>query len=76
MAKFVFYMESILQIKQKLEDQAKVEYSNQMAKLRLEEEKLERLRLRRMPCSNVLLSRSVRFWICFVYASLRMALKI
>lgn len=47
MAKFVFYMESILQIKQKLEDQAKVEYSNQMAKLRLEEEKLERLRLRR-----------------------------
>lgn len=47
MAKFVFSMESILQIKQKLEDQAKVEYSNQMAQLRLEEEKLERLRLRR-----------------------------
>ena len=34
MARFVFSMESILQIKLKLEDQAKAEYAVQMAQLR------------------------------------------
>lgn len=47
MAKFIFSMESILQIKLKLEDQAKAEYSIQMAALRREQEKLERLTLRK-----------------------------
>ena len=41
MAKFVFQMESILSIKEKLEDQAKAEYGIEMAKLREEERKLE-----------------------------------
>ncbi len=54
MAKFIFPMESILQIKCKLEDQAKVEYSNQMARLRQEEEKLERLRSRRDTLQDML----------------------
>lgn len=41
MARFVFSMESILQIKLKLEDQAKAEYAVQMAELQREQEKLE-----------------------------------
>lgn len=40
MAKFVFQMESILSIKEKLEDQAKAEYGIEMGKLREEERKL------------------------------------
>jgi flagellar FliJ protein len=40
-------MENILQIKQKLEDQAKAEYSIQMGILRQEEEKLALLKQRR-----------------------------
>lgn len=43
MAKFVFQMESILSIKEKLEDQAKAEYGMEMAKLREEERILEGL---------------------------------
>lgn len=43
MARFVFSMESILQIKLKLEDQAKAEYAVQMAELQREQEKLELL---------------------------------
>ena len=43
MARFVFSMESILQIKLKLEDQAKAEYAVQMAQLQREQEKLEAL---------------------------------
>ena len=43
MAKFVFKLESILSIKYKLEDQAKTEYGLELARLRLEEEKLARL---------------------------------
>lgn len=43
MAKFVFSMESILQIKFKLEDQAKAEYAVQMAALQKEQERLEQL---------------------------------
>jgi flagellar FliJ protein len=47
MAKFIFSMENILQIKWKLEDQAKAEYSRQMGILRQEENKLDRLRMRK-----------------------------
>lgn len=47
MAKFIFKMESILAIKCKLEDQAKVEYGIELAKLREEEEKLEKLKVRK-----------------------------
>lgn len=43
MAKFVFKLESILSIKYKLEDQAKTEYGLELARLRMEEEKLARL---------------------------------
>ena len=43
MARFVFSMESILQIKLKLEDQAKAEYAVQMAELQREQGKLELL---------------------------------
>lgn len=47
MARFIFSMENILQIKYKLEDQAKAEYGMQLAILRQEELKLESLRQRR-----------------------------
>lgn len=47
MAKFIFKMESILSIKQKLEDQAKAEYSIEIMKLRQEEEKLDELKKRK-----------------------------
>lgn len=47
MAKFIFKMESILSVKEKLEEQAKAEYSIEMMKLRQEEEKLDKLKLRR-----------------------------
>ena len=43
MARFVFSTETILQIKLKLEDQAKAEYAVQMAQLQREQEKLEAL---------------------------------
>ncbi len=46
MAKFIFKMESILSVKQKLEDQAKAEYSIEIIKLRQEEEKLDELKKR------------------------------
>ena len=46
MAKFIFKMESILSVKEKLEEQAKAEYSIEMMKLRQEEEKLDKLKLR------------------------------
>lgn len=41
MAKFIFKLQSILSIKEKLEDQAKAEYGLEVLKLREEEEKLE-----------------------------------
>ena len=47
MAKFIFKMESILSVNEKLEEQAKAEYSIEMMKLRQEEEKLDKLKLRR-----------------------------
>lgn len=47
MAKFIFKMESILSVKEKLEELAKAEYSIEMMKLRQEEEKLDKLKLRR-----------------------------
>ena len=43
MAKFVFQMESILSIKEKLEDQAKMEFAEARRRLTEEEEKLEML---------------------------------
>ncbi|MDD7403882.1 MAG: flagellar export protein FliJ [Butyribacter sp.] len=48
MAKFVFKMESILSIKYKLEDQAKAEYGLEIAKLHEEEEKLEKLKKKKL----------------------------
>jgi flagellar FliJ protein len=47
MAKFIFSMQNILQIKEKLEEQAKAEYSVQMGILRQEEEKLAQLKRRK-----------------------------
>ncbi|MDE6852716.1 MAG: hypothetical protein K2J67_09565 [Lachnospiraceae bacterium] len=39
MAKFIFKMDNILSIKEKLEDQAKAEYGMELMRLREEEEK-------------------------------------
>ena len=47
MAKFIFKMESILSVKEKLEEQVKAEYSIEIMKLRQEEEKLEELENRK-----------------------------
>ena len=47
MAKFIFKMESILSVKEKLEEQAKAEYSIEIMKLRQEEEKLDGLEKRK-----------------------------
>ena len=46
MKKFRYNMENILQVKLKLEDQAKSAYSNARLRLNIEEEKLEALKLR------------------------------
>lgn len=43
MTKFIYKMESILQIKYKMEDQAKTAYGNAQTKLMMEEKKLEEL---------------------------------
>lgn len=48
MAKFIFKMESILSVKEKLEEQAKAEYSIEIMKLRQEEEKLDEMKKRKM----------------------------
>lgn len=47
MAKFIFKMESILSVKEKLEEQAKAEYSIEIMKLRQKEEKLDELEKRK-----------------------------
>lgn len=47
MAKFKFSLENLLQIKYKLEDQAKAEYGLEMAKLQQEEAKLKQLQERK-----------------------------
>lgn len=47
MKKFRYRMENILQIKKKLEEQAKIAYSTARIRLTKEEEKLERLRLQK-----------------------------
>lgn len=47
MAKFIFKMESIFSVKEKLEEQAKAEYSIEIMKLRQEEEKLDELEKRK-----------------------------
>lgn len=43
MKKFMYKMESVLQIKFKLEDQAKIAYGNARHRLSIEEEKLQKL---------------------------------
>ncbi|MBQ9928077.1 MAG: flagellar export protein FliJ [Lachnospiraceae bacterium] len=47
MAKFVYRMQSILNIKEKLEEQARMEFAQANANLAAEEEKLEKLKERR-----------------------------
>lgn len=48
MAKFIFKMENILSIKEKLEDQAKAEYGIELVRLREEEEKKLRLEAKKI----------------------------
>lgn len=48
MAKFVYRMQNILNIKEKMEEQAKVAFGEANAKLRVEEERLARLKQRRI----------------------------
>ena len=52
MAKFRFKMENILQVKGKLEEQAKAEYGMEIARLHEEEEKEAALKLRRSILEN------------------------
>ena len=47
MAKFVYKMQNILELKYKLEEQAKSEYSQAMSELREEEKKLDTLNARK-----------------------------
>ena len=47
MAKFIYRMQSILEVKKKLEEQAKNEFAAARAALNVEEEKLEQLRIRK-----------------------------
>lgn len=48
MAKFVYRMQSILNIKEKMEEQAKVAFGQANVRLRTEEERLQRLHQRRI----------------------------
>lgn len=48
MARFIFKMENILQVKEKLEDQAKAEYGLELMKLREEEEKKLQMESRKL----------------------------
>ncbi len=48
MAKFVYKMQSVLNIKEKMEEQAKAAFSMANAALRTEEERLQRLYQRRI----------------------------
>lgn len=52
MAKFVYSMQSILNIKYKMENQEKIAYANEQAKLRREEEKLKSYKERRLFYEN------------------------
>lgn len=54
MAKFVYKMENILEIKYKLENQAKTNYANAMAKLKQEQQKLNLLMNRQAEYENKL----------------------
>ena len=47
MAKFIYRMQSILDIKQKLEEQAKNEFAKARLQLTLEEDKLQKLKERK-----------------------------
>ncbi len=48
MAKFAYSMQSVLNLKENLEEQAKIAYANELAVLRKEEEKLERFRQKKL----------------------------
>ena len=48
MAKFIYRMQSILDIKQKLEEQAKNEFAKARLQLTLEEDKLQKLKEEKM----------------------------
>ena len=52
MKKFVYKMQSVLNIKEKLEEQEKARYAAALAKLNEEEEKLSRLYDRRAACEE------------------------
>lgn len=52
MKKFRYSMESILNIKLKLEDQAKLAYANARSRLIAEEEKLEAMKRKRLPMNS------------------------
>ncbi len=47
MSRFVYRMQNILNIKEKLEDQARMDFGLAMVRLREEEEKLEQLKMRK-----------------------------
>lgn len=48
MAKFAYSMQSVLNIKCKIENQEKIAYANEQARLRMEEEKLNQYRNRKL----------------------------
>lgn len=48
MAKFAYSMQSVLNLKQNLEEQAKIAYANELAVLRREEETLERYKQKKL----------------------------
>lgn len=52
MAKFTYNMQSVLNIKYKMENQEKIAYANEQAKLRREEEKLQKFKERRLFYEN------------------------
>ena len=52
MKKFVYKMQSVLNIKEKLEEQEKARYAAALAKLNEEEEKLSQLYDRRAACEE------------------------
>ena len=55
MAKFIFKMQNILEIKRKLEDQAKSVYADALARLEMEQNKLKRLEEKKDVYENYLI---------------------
>ena len=56
MAKFIYRMQSILDIKQKLEEQAKNEFAKARLQLTLEEDKLQKLKERKKEKNIILVN--------------------